>query len=149
MTYGIILWGNAVDVNNIFILQKRAIRVIYRMGPRESLKDKFKEIGIMTLYCQYIYENLLYVHKNIDQFKKNSDIHDINTRNKDKLAIPSTRLCKVNKSFKGISIKLYNKLPSSIKEMSTNKFKNVVKRNLLSKAYYCVNDYIIDKNAWT
>ncbi|VVC97338.1 unnamed protein product [Leptidea sinapis] len=35
MSYGILLWGNAADINTIFVLQKRAIRTIYNLGPRE------------------------------------------------------------------------------------------------------------------
>ncbi|CAF4947562.1 unnamed protein product [Pieris macdunnoughi] len=31
MTYGLLLWGHAADVETIFILQKRAIRAIYNL----------------------------------------------------------------------------------------------------------------------
>ncbi|CAH2217049.1 jg26091, partial [Pararge aegeria aegeria] len=59
MSYGILLWGNAADIGTIFVLQKKAVRAIYKTGPRESLKDKFKDVKIMTLYSQYIFENLI------------------------------------------------------------------------------------------
>ncbi|CAH2252093.1 jg13882 [Pararge aegeria aegeria] len=59
MSYGILLWGNAADISTIFVLQKRAVRSIYKMGPRESLRDKFKDFKIMTVYSQYIFENLI------------------------------------------------------------------------------------------
>ncbi|GBP65266.1 Probable RNA-directed DNA polymerase from transposon BS [Eumeta japonica] len=34
MSYGILLWGNAADIQKIFVLQKRAVRAIYKLGPR-------------------------------------------------------------------------------------------------------------------
>ncbi|CAH2236702.1 jg20920 [Pararge aegeria aegeria] len=43
MSYGILLWGNAADIGTIFVLQKKAVRAIYKMGPRESLKGKFND----------------------------------------------------------------------------------------------------------
>ncbi|CAH2249251.1 jg21761 [Pararge aegeria aegeria] len=83
MSYGILLWGNAADISTIFVLQKRAVRSIYKMGPRESLRDKFKDFKIMTVYSQYIFENLMYVHKNISKFKKKCDCNNLNIRNRD------------------------------------------------------------------
>lgn len=54
MTYGILLWGHAADRDRIFILQKRAVRAIYKMRSRESLREKFCQIGILTFSSQYI-----------------------------------------------------------------------------------------------
>lgn len=148
MSYGLLLWGNASNINTIFILQKRAVRALYKMGPRDSLRDKFKETGIMTVHSQYIFENLMYVHKNITKFKKNSDVHNINTRNKHKLAVPTTRLHKINHSFKGNCVRFYNVLPNSVLELSINKFKTYVKRALTLKSYYSIKEYLDDKKAW-
>ncbi|GBP79498.1 hypothetical protein EVAR_59172_1 [Eumeta japonica] len=36
MSYGILLWGNSADIHRIFVLQKRAVRAIYKLGPRAS-----------------------------------------------------------------------------------------------------------------
>ncbi|KAJ8735839.1 hypothetical protein PYW07_007459 [Mythimna separata] len=69
MSYGILLWGNAADIETIFVLQKRAIRSIYNLSPRHSLRDKFMEIKVMTVPSQYIYENILYAHKNKNMFQ--------------------------------------------------------------------------------
>lgn len=150
MSYGIMLWGSAGEgrLNSIFVLQKRAIRAIYRMSPRESLREKFKVINILTLPCQYIFEVLMYTHKNIMMFPKKSDTHNINTRNRYKLTVPTFRLHKVNVSFKGQCIRLYNKIPKDLQQLSLNKFKRIIKRQLQEKAYYKISDYVQDKNAW-
>jgi len=148
MFYGILLWGSSADLNTIFVLQKRAIRAIYKLGPRISLREKFKEIDILTVASQFIYENLLYVKKNINNFKKYSDIHSFNTRNKDDLVIHSTRLHKISKSFIGQCIRFYNKLPKNIRNMPLNKYKKTIKLRLCSRAYYTITDYLEDRTGW-
>jgi len=39
----------------VFILQKRIIRIITNTKPRDSCREVFKNMEIMTLYSQYIY----------------------------------------------------------------------------------------------
>lgn len=148
MSYGILLWGKAADIQVIFVLQKRAVRAIYKMKSRDSLRQKFKEINILTVISQYIYENLLYTHKNMAFFKKKSDVHSINTRNKNKLYIPKFRLEKVKGSFMGNCILFYNKLPENATKLPVRRFKAYIKNNLINKAYYTVDDYINDKSSW-
>ena len=114
MSYGILLWGRAADIESIFILQKRAIRAIYNLRRRDSLRELFKDINIMTVPCQYIYENIMYVRKNIHLFTKISDRHNFNTRNKNKLDQPRFRLAKVHNSFMGYCVKFYSKIPVEI-----------------------------------
>lgn len=148
MSYGILLWGNAADIQTIFILQKRAIRAIYNLKRRDSLRDKFKEIDILTVASQFIYDNLVYVRKNIQLYTKHSDVHNINTRNKDKLIMPMTRLQKISGSFKCQGVRFYNKVPAHIQNLSLHKFKEIIKQKLCVRGYYSVIDYINDDGAW-
>jgi hypothetical protein len=147
MSYGLLLWGSAANAGNIFILQKRAVRAIYNLRRRDSLRDLFKEIDL-TLAGQYIYENLVYVRKHLNSFVKKSDVHNLNTRNKNKLAVPKFRLEKTRGSFLGKGIAFLNKVPQEVIELPLNKFKKHVKKTLLSKGYYKVEDYLKDSNAW-
>lgn len=103
----------------------------------------------MTLPCQYIYENIMFVRKNIALFRKKCDFQKYNTRNKDKLIAVSTRLRKVQKSFMGLCTLCYNKLPNAITNMPENKFKTIVKQTLSNRAYYKLDDYLLDKHIWT
>lgn len=148
MAYGILLWGRAADVETIFVLQKRAIRAIYNLSNRHSLRHKFREINILTVAGQYIFDNIMYVKKNLYSLKKGCDVHDINLRRKNKLVTPHFRLSKVNNSFVGNSIRFFNKLPEDSLQLSDNKFKKYVKQHLLKKGYYKVEDYVNDKDAW-
>jgi hypothetical protein len=148
MSYGVLLWGKAADIETVFILQKRAIRAIYCLTARTSLKELFKEIKILTVASQYIYNCILFTRLNINSYRKHSDNHSINTRNKDKLVLPTFRLHKVSNSFLGQGVICYNKIPDSILELPHHKFKTHIKSTLLSKGYYSVKDYLDDKNAW-
>jgi hypothetical protein len=52
MTYGVIFWGNSMERNNVFKLQKRAIRLITNSSSRTSCRRLFKELGILPLQSQ-------------------------------------------------------------------------------------------------
>ena len=103
MTYGIIFWGNSTDCNNVFKLQKRAIRLITKSDRKTSCRGLFKDLNILPLKSQYILSLSLFVVKNIEILKSNVDIHTRNTRNKFDLFLPYTRLTKCQKSVYIIS----------------------------------------------
>ena len=113
------------------------------------MKELFKEIKILTVASQYVFDCIMYVRNNIHLFHKNSDFHNLNTRNKHKLAIQKLRLHKVGNSFVGLSIKCFNKIPQHIIDLPLHKFKVVTKTCLMSKGYYRVDDFLNDKSPWT
>lgn len=149
MSYGILMWGLAADINAIFILQKRAVRAIYQLSSKTSLRDKFKEIGILTAASQFILNCILFVRRNINLYTKHGDLHGRNTRNRNNLIMPLYRLEKVRGSFMGQGIHIFNKIPSDILELPFEEFKNHIKNCLLKKGYYTVNDYLNDKATWS
>jgi len=55
INYGIIFWGSSYYANKVFILQKIIIRITTNTRRRDSCREAFKNMGIMTLYSQYIY----------------------------------------------------------------------------------------------
>ena len=115
-------WGSASDINSIFILPKRAMRYIYNLRARDSLRDVFKDASFITVASQFVYYNILFVRQNTQCHIKNSDKHTIGTRNKDKLVTPSFRLQKVNKSFMNLSIHVYNKIRQCIQSLPLPQF---------------------------
>jgi len=126
MTYGVIFRGNSTDRNNVFKLQKRAIRLITNSSNRTSCRRLFKELGILPLQSQYILSLALFVAKNVELFMPNSDIHTKNTRSKSNLFIPQTRLAKCQKGVYFAGIRIFNFILENIKKVSdnTNKFKS-------------------------
>ena len=71
MTYGVIFWGNSADRNNVFKLQKRAIRLITNSSNMTSCRGLFKKLGILPLQSQYILSLALFVIKNMEIFTPN------------------------------------------------------------------------------
>jgi hypothetical protein len=63
MSYGIIFWGNSIYANRIFKLQKRVIRIITGVGNRDSCRELFKNLKILTLVSQYIYSLVILLLK--------------------------------------------------------------------------------------
>jgi len=116
MTYGVIFWGNSTDINRVFKLQKRAIRLITNSSNITSCRKLFKELGILPLKSQYILSLALFFVKNMEIFMPNSGIHTKNTRSKFNLFLPQTRLTKYQKGVYFAGIKIFNHLPESIKK---------------------------------
>jgi hypothetical protein len=54
MNNGIIFWGNSLSAKKVFLLQKKIIRIITNTRQRDSCRETFKNMQIMTLYSQYI-----------------------------------------------------------------------------------------------
>ena len=67
LNYGIIFWGNSSYCRTIFITQKRIVRIIMKAKARDSCREMFSKLGILTLYSQYIFSTLMFVirHKDI------------------------------------------------------------------------------------
>jgi hypothetical protein len=97
ISYGIIFWGSFSYANKVFILQKKIIRIITNTRPRDSCREVFKSMEIMTLYSQYIYSLVLYTVNNKHLFDTNNEIHKYKTRNNNNLHHPITKLSKFNK----------------------------------------------------
>ena len=68
IAYGIIFWGNSSHSNNIFKLQKKAIRIIVNVDDRVSCHELFKKLNILPLHCQYILSLLLFVVNTTEEF---------------------------------------------------------------------------------
>jgi len=118
LSYGIIFWGNSVHSKYIFKIQKRTIRVITNSGMRDSCRELFKNLQILPFASQYILSLLLFVVKNRELFKLNSDIHHIETRYKNDFYLPSSQLNLFQRGVYYSGVKMHNHLPLSIKDLS-------------------------------
>jgi len=85
-------------------------------------------------------------HKDIFTFK--SELHEINTRHKLDLHVPSVNLTKVQKGVYYSGVTLFNSLPLGIKKLAhnTNKFKHELKKFLLENSFYSFAEYM-DRDA--
>jgi hypothetical protein len=79
----------------------------------------------------------------IKHFKINSDIHNINTRNNLDLHYPQSPLSIYHKGAHYTGIKVFNRLPVPIKQLSndTKQFKMALKRFLYLHSFYSLDEY--------
>lgn len=142
LRYGIIFWGRDGKIQNAFVAQKRVIRIIKKMDYRQSCRNTFKSMGIMTVYALYIYECLMFFFNNRASLFTDSRTNKYNTR-LDNQIYPTHHLNITEKSPNYMCIKLYNKLPIEIKQItSQKKFKVALKRLLIELEPYHLDDYL-------
>ncbi|PSN56959.1 hypothetical protein C0J52_10849 [Blattella germanica] len=53
ISYGILFWGNHPSASRIFILQKRAVRLICGVSSKYHCKPLLADLGILTLPSLY------------------------------------------------------------------------------------------------
>lgn len=140
LKYCVIFWGNSTEKEVIFKAQKKCIRAITNIKQTDSCRQLFLKLNILTLPCIYILETVLFVKKNMHYFKKlNSKRHKFN------IGLPYNKTALLNKSIFCMAPRIYNNLPNSILEISdVNIFKQKIKKLLIKKVYYSVNEYLQD-----
>jgi hypothetical protein len=101
-------------------MQKRVTRNIVVCKSRYSCWNLFQKLNILPLKLQYVFSLLLFVVNNKDQFIVNSAMYNINTRQSTNLHLPQTNLAMYQKGVYYVGIKLFNSLPSKIKNFSND-----------------------------
>ena len=120
ISYGIIFWGSFLQLRNVFIMQKRAIRFMLRLGPRSSCTESFKILDVLTFPSLYIYALMLFAVKNLNIYKTNFSVHCVNTRQQNKLHIPLVRLSSIHRGFYYSSVKIFDQLPQNVLKFCNN-----------------------------
>lgn len=142
LLYGILLWGNASDAVRVFILQKKAMRIMHEMGSRDSCRTVFKKYGILTFPSLYIRECLLYIQRGGANLRKNGTYHMINTRHRDDLRTPLHRRKNTQNSAAYYwSAKMFNKIPNDMKNLPERAFRKVINRLLIANEFYSVEEF--------
>jgi hypothetical protein len=106
VSYGIILWGSSSSMRHLFIIQKRAIRIMLRLGPRSPCRESFKKLYILTVPCLYIYALMLFVVKNPNIYQINTSVHSRSTTQRNKLHVPSARFSSIQRGIYYSSVKI-------------------------------------------
>lgn len=142
LSYGIIFWGNSVHVNSIFLMQKRCLRNIYNLDSTDTLRDLFKN-NFLTVTCIYILELCHFVKTNEEHYfsKQSSRAGTLRTKHKYNMCIPQVNNTLFYKSTFVTSIKVFNHLPLELKTLQGDKFKNNLKKWLLTQTFYNLEEY--------
>lgn len=141
LSYGILLWGNATDINRIFVLQKKCLRSIFNLNHIQSVKSYFIQYRIPTLIEIYIKACAIYVHKNYEDVHEARE-HNYNTRlPQHYLRAPATSTTSIQRQFTTQAVKIYNKLPENWKSLPLKKFKQNTKQ-FLCRGIYTINEFL-------
>lgn len=141
LKYGIIFWGRDSHIQNIFVIQKRLVRIIKKLGYNETCRSVFKNTGLLTVYAIYIYECLVFFFKNRNCFEVLVN-HQHNTRTCS-INYPIHRLTLTERSPNYMCLRLYNKLPEKLKRINSEKrFKREIKTMLLELEPYKLEDFL-------
>jgi hypothetical protein len=115
------------------------------MGPRDSCRDLFMKLQILPLSCEYILSLMLFVTDNQTKFCSGSDVHGLNTRNREQLYLPNANLSVFQKGSVFVAIKLFNRLPKIIQSLKEDRMRF---RNKLS-SYLMSNSFLLFLNIWS
>lgn len=141
--FNIIAWGTADQylIDRVLILQKRILRIIFKLKTRDSCKPLFKKHNILPVPCIIILESAMFVYKNKHLFKLNSDFHSYETRNKKNIVIAKhhTHLYEMSPYYS--CSKIFNNLPKELNKKSEISFKSSLKSFLIKNCFYSLNSY--------
>lgn len=144
LSYGLILWGNSVDISRAFKLQKKCIRVLCSAAFDDSCRPLFKKLNVLPLPCMYIRDVCTFVHLNPQYWSKRGDIIERQTRTRymNLLHQPHCHKDIYKRNVNNMCILLYNKLPDDIKLLPKNSFKHGLTKWLLQHSFYSVKEYL-------
>jgi hypothetical protein len=102
----------------------------------------FQEVKNTTIAIPIHITLLLFVVDNGIYYRVNSEIHNINTRNKSNLHLPISKLSVYQNGPYYSGIKVFNNLPSQIKDLSHNRnqFKRALKKFLYLHSFYTLDE---------
>lgn len=82
------------------------------------------------------------VHLKKDDLPMKMHMHNFNTRNKEKLYVPKTRLVKTYRQGICLKLVMYNKLPLEITRLPPNQFKHKIKIFFECNPFYHIDEYM-------
>jgi hypothetical protein len=143
LNYNIIIWGQAIEISRIFILQKRILRTIFNLPFRETVRPYFSKYKILTVHAIFIYNNIIFLKQNLKKYEFTHNVHCRNTRNRDNIYLTRHNYARYEKCPHYTSSRMYNALPDSIKNITPfNKFKKKLKEYLCDNPLYNINDFL-------
>lgn len=144
LRYGLLLWGNSTHIVKAFLTQKKCIRAICGVGPLETCRPLFKKLNVMTLVSLYIFEIGMFV-RNHNIFPKVSEDSRYVHRDPTKLKMNNYRSTFISKNCSIMAIKVFNKIPKTIRELPLRLFRVKLKIWLIEQCFYTINDFLNHK----
>ena len=144
LTYCIEIWGGTYTsyTKSLFVCQKKIVRIITNSKWNAHTDTLFTNLKLLRLYNIYHYRMLMFMYRFENNklpeciyslFKRNSEIHHINTRQSSYLHVPSVRHESTKRAFTYNVVKLFNAFITIFDfNVSIWKFKKDVKSYLIT-----------------
>lgn len=140
--YAIMFWGNSSDAKRILLLQKKAVRAMYRLKPRDSCRPYFKSKRILTIPALYVYCISCFFYNRKKSFATFD--HHYDTRNKHNFIYPKPNHSFFTSSYQFMGLKISNSLPSEVLNATSLKaFKTKLKLFLLDNPIYDIEEFFL------
>ena len=142
LAYCNLVWGLSPEWRRVFVAQKRILRLLFNVDQRTTCRHIFKEKSLLTFPSIYILSAVIFIKTNIEQYASLVKVYPL--RNSDlPLLLHKTALFEKSPQYN--FVKLYNKLPDKVKNISKlGRFKGAVRDLLVRGAYYNQQDYLLD-----
>jgi len=149
LVYCIEIWGQCPDylLNRVFVLQKKAIRILAGVPYRTSCRETklFNVLNILPLPALYVAQVLIFMKKHPEYFSKCHFNHRYNTRHRNRMQLPKHKTTAFEKGLLFAGQRLFNKLPLNLQnEKCPLRFKLAIKKYLLLKNVYSISDFILN-----
>ena len=144
LNYGILAWGSASSshINRLYILQKRAIRIMSHAPYLAHTNPLFIELDVLRFYDIHAFQVLIFMYLCNNNllpdyiktfFKFNQDVHGYNTRNAKDFHLPKPRLSSFKNSILFQGPQIWNSVSIDIKQsVSLNVFKSRSRQFILN-----------------
>ena len=108
--YLIIFWGKTNNITELFLLQKRMIRIRMTVSSRCSCRGILKKLDILPVPCKYTFSSIMFAINSLDNFPTDFVVRGINTRDKHQLYRTTVNLSCIQKGVYYSSIKIFDSL---------------------------------------
>ncbi|XP_046685107.1 uncharacterized protein LOC124370849 [Homalodisca vitripennis] len=149
LRYGIILWGGSTmdNLERVLIAQKRAVRVMAGLQPRDSCREAFKSLGILTVVSIYIIEVINHAASR-GNLPRMSAVHDHHTRHGNDFSLPIHRTALFSKKPCYAGAKLFNLLPQDLKNCDSKTLKRRLLNWLKDRSIYTLDEFKTSINSF-
>lgn len=144
LSYAVAVWGYECGrTHQIFKLQKKAIRIIFKKTRSFPCRTIFINNRILSFPSIYILNCVVFVKKNFHLFQEKPSTHLYGLRRRLDLAIPEHKTSFFKNQLLYNGVRLFNALPMPLKEQTdADRFAKEVKELLLKLCPYSIRDFV-------
>lgn len=150
ISYGLICYGSSPRIKEILLFQKKIVRYMTKSNAMEHCKPLFVKLEILTIANLYIFQVLVNIFKNKENYSCRMDLHVRQTRYKSRLDLPRVRLEKSRTGHNIMGIRLFNKLPPYVCSLDFKTFKSGLYSFLINNPMYDIREFFdLSETAFT